>query len=166
MKSKKRNRSGKIMLVIVIATYLTMAIFNSSATYDALLHSFKIVKMILPILAVVIFLTTLLNLFINTKKISKHLGEESGIKGVLIALVSGVLSHGPGYVWFPMLKELHSHGMQDGLIVTFFYARAIKIPWLPMMVSYFGTTFAITLTLYTLLAAVIQGIIANKFLKR
>ena len=63
-----------------------------------------------------------------------------------------------------MLSDLRSHGVRDGLIVTFFYARAIKLPWLPMMVAYFGTGFTIALTFYILLGAVLQGLIADKLL--
>jgi len=106
----------------------------------------------------------IINSFIQPKKIAKYLGKESGLKGWTIALLSGLLSHGSGYVWYPMLSDLREHGVRDGLIVTFFYARAIKLPWLPMMVAYFGTAFTIILTVYILLGALLQGLIADKFL--
>ncbi|MCW8822309.1 MAG: permease [Sulfurovum sp.] len=161
---KTQQRTGLIMLIIVIGIYIFSAILNLTATYNALLNSFQVLKVITPILLVVIFLMALLNSLINQKKISKHLGHNSGVKGWFIALVSGVLSHGPGYVWYPMLSELRSHGARDGLIVAFFYARAIKLPWLPMMISYFGLAFTSILTLYILLAALVQGIITDKLL--
>lgn len=161
---KTQKRAGWIMLFIVLNLYTISAIYNISTTYDALLSSFNVLKVIIPILLIIIFLMAFLNSFIDPKMISKHLGQDAGIKGWLIALISGVLSHGPGYVWYPMLSDLRSHGVRDGLIVAFFYARAIKLPWLPMMIGYFGLAFTILLTLYILLAALIQGMITDRLL--
>ncbi len=164
-KSKKPpNRSGWIMLGIVALLYLFAASVNSSEAYDALTNSFKTLKVIVPILLVVMLLMAIINSFIQAKKIAKHLGKESGLKGWIIALLSGLLSHGSGYVWYPMLSDLRRHGVKDGLIVTFFYARAIKLPWLPMMIAYFGTGFTIALTFYILLGSLLQGIIADRLL--
>ena len=63
-----------------------------------------------------------------------------------------------------MLADLRSQGARDSLIVAFFYARAIKLPWLPVMISYFGLTFTLVLCFYILLGAWLQGIIAEKVL--
>ncbi len=152
------------MLAIVIVLYAVAAFINSADTFDALKNSFKVLKTILPILLVVVLLMAVINSFIQPKKIAKYLGKESGIKGWLIALFGGLFSHGSGYVWYPMLSDLRSHGVRDGLIVTFFYARAIKLPWLPMMVSYFGMGFTIALTFYILLGALLQGFMADRLL--
>ena len=152
------------MLVSVVILYAAAAIVNSSNAYEALTNSFKVLKTILPILLVVVLLMAIINSFIQPRKIAKHLGKESGMKGWVIALLSGLFSHGSGYVWYPMLSDLRRHGVRDGLIVAFFYARAIKLPWLPMMVSYFGLSFTIALTFYILLGALLQGLVADRFL--
>ena len=161
---KPPNRSGWIMLGIVGILYIAAALSNNNSAYMALTKSFEVLKVILPILLVVVLLMAIINSFIAPKKIAKHLGEESGLKGWVIALLSGLFSHGSSYVWFPMLSDLRRHGVKDGLIVTFFYARAIKLPWLPMMVAYFGTGFTIALTFYILLGAILQGVIADRLL--
>ena len=105
----------------------------------------------------------LLHTFIDSKSISKHIGEQSGVRGWVIALVGGILSHGPAYVWYPMISDLRNHGARDGLIVAFFYTRSIKLPWLPLMVSYFGLAFTVVLTVLVILSAWIQGLIVDKF---
>jgi uncharacterized membrane protein YraQ (UPF0718 family) len=56
-----------------------------------------------------------------------------------------------------MLGDLRKQGMKNGLIAAFLYARAIKIPLLPLMAYYFGITFVIILTIYMILASVIEG---------
>ncbi len=128
---------------------------------EALKESFKVLKMIIPILLIVLFLMLFLNSFIDEKTFTKHLGEESGIKGWLVAIGAGILSHGPGYIWYPLLQNLREKGVKDSLIIAFLYARSIKLPWLPMMISYFGIKFAIVFTLYIIFGAVVQGLIVE-----
>lgn len=118
--------------------------------------------MISPVLLIVLFLITLINSFIKPKTIARQLRKESGLKGWIFALAGGILSHGSSYIWYPMLNALRNHGARSGLIVAFFYARAIKLPWLPVMVSYFGIAFTLVLTFYILLGAWIHGLIADK----
>ena len=158
---RSKNRSGWIMLGIVSLLYLLTFSLDPSAGKASALAAFKTLKTIAPILLIVFFLIALLNTFIKPKKIAQHLGEKSGFKGWVIALAGGVLSHGPGYIWYPMLSDLREHGARDGLIVAFFYARSIKLPWLPLMISYFGFAFTVLLTLFILIGAWLQGVIID-----
>ena len=160
---KSKKRSGLVMLAVVGCMYLLTFYFNPQAGQDALLAAFEILKMIIPILLVVFFLMGLLHTFVDSKSISKHIGEQSGVRGWMIALVGGILSHGPAYVWYPMISDLRNHGAKDGLIVAFFYTRSIKLPWLPLMVSYFGLAFTVVLTVLVIVSAWIQGLIMNKY---
>jgi len=159
---KPAKRSGLIMLSIMLILYGITVLTAPSVARDALYKSLNVLKMITPILLFVFFLMALLNTFIKPKSIAKHLGKNSGLKGWFFALAGGVLSHGSSYIWYPMLSELREHGARDGLIVAFFYARAIKLPWLPVMVSYFGIVFTLILTFYILLGAWIQGLLTDK----
>ena len=161
-RKKPKSRRGFIMLSVVGCLYLITFYFNAQAGKEALLVALDTVKMIAPILLVVFFLMALLNTFIDSKSISRHIGEQSGVRGWIIALVGGILSHGPGYIWYPMLSDLRDHGAKDGLVVAFFYTRSIKLPWLPLMISYFGLAFTVVLTLLVILSAWIQGLIVNR----
>ena len=163
-KTKRPGRSGTILLALTVLLYAAAALFAPDKAFAALEESAGIFAKIFPILLAVFFLTALLNTFIRPKSVAKHLGTGSRTRGWLIALLGGVLSHGPGYVWYPMLSDLRTHGARDGLVVAFFYARAIKLPWLPVMVSYFGLTFTFVLCFYILAGAWLQGIIADKLL--
>jgi uncharacterized membrane protein YraQ (UPF0718 family) len=121
---------------------------------------------LVPILLVVWILTALINHFISPEDLARHLGEDSGLRGRLIALSAGVISHGPMYAWYPMIQDLREQGARDGLIIAFFYARAVKVALLPMMVVYFGLTFTVALTVLTLFAAWVQGVVADKLQNR
>jgi len=153
------------MLGITLLLYLGTALLHPEILRPALRYSLHLFATLLPILAVVLFLMGLFDSVFDAKAIARLLGRESGLKGWGIALLGGVLSHGPGYVWYPMIQEMRRHGARDSLIVAFFYSRAIKLPWLPLMVIYLGTGFTVFLTLYVLLASWLQGLIAELLLK-
>lgn len=155
------NRSGRVLLGIVVLLYAVAAAIDSSSAVEAFKSSFKVLQGMLPVLLVVVVLMALINSFIQPKKLARLLGKKSGFRGWGIALFGGLFSHGSGYIWYPMLSDLRRHGVKDGLIVTFFYARAVKLPWMPMMIAYFGTGFTIILTFYILLGALIQGFLAD-----
>ena len=112
---------------------------------------------ILPILLLVILFMGIMNYFLTAKSASKYVGKGSGIKGWLLAISTGILSHGPIYVWYPLLKELRNKGMSNSLITVFLYNRAIKIALLPLLVYYFGITFAVVLLIYMIIASIVEG---------
>ncbi len=161
----KLGKTGFVMLVVVAILYGVLFVTDSEKTYAALKESAAVLGTILPILLVVLVLTALFNAFIDAETVARHLGEESGAKGWIVALLGGILSHGPGYVWYPMLQNLRERGAKEGLIVAFLYARAIKLPWVPLMVAYFGWVFTIVYTFWVIVGAWLQGVMAQRLLK-
>ncbi len=149
---------GKKLFSGVLIAYGLFFLVQSQSALLALQKSSAILIKILPIIAVVILLTTTLNLFIKPKQLARHLGRESGLKGWFWALAAGVISHGPMYVWYPLIDDLRDHGMKDEYVVVFFASRAIKVPLLPIMIDYFGLTFTIVLSFYLLFGALVQGL--------
>jgi uncharacterized membrane protein YraQ (UPF0718 family) len=157
---------GLKLLGIVAALYLGLFLLFPDKGAAALGYGASVLLKILPILAVVVFFTALINYFFDPETLADHLGEKSGMKGWAIALAAGILSHGPMYAWYPMLEDLKSHGMKNGLIAAFFYARSVKIPLLPIMIDYFGLAFTAILTFYILVASVIQGFLIDRLCAR
>ncbi len=112
---------------------------------------------IIPVLIFVVFLMGIMNYFVSPKRVLHYVGKGSGIKGWFLAIGTGILSHGPVYAWFPLLKDLRNQGMRSGLVAAFLYNRSVKIPLLPVMIYYFGLTFVIVLLIYMVIASVIEG---------
>ncbi len=160
MKNKKdtnESKYGMYFLVFVVALYIILFFIAPEGVKDSLKISNKLLLQIMPIFILIIFFMAILNYFINTKSISKYVGESSGIKGWLLAIFTGIFSSGPIYIWYPLLKELHSKGMRNNLIAVFLYNRAIKVPILPMLIYYFGSMFTILLLFYMIIASIIEG---------
>ena len=121
---------------------------------------------VLPVIIIVFILIFFFNIFLDHKKIVKFLGSRSGVKGWAFAIIAGILSSGPIYMWYPLLEDLRKKGMRDSLAVTFLYNRGVKPPLLPMMVFYFGSWFTVLLTFYMVVFSIVNGFIIEKILNR
>ena len=148
---------GIKFLIIVLVLYIILLLSDTTNALSGLQKAASILLSLLPLFLLIITLTALINYFLKPKQIIKHFGKDSGAKGVFYALIGGIISHGPMYAWYGMLQDMRSHGLKDGLIAVFMYARAVKLPLLPFMVDLFGLLFTIVMTFYILIAAVLQG---------
>jgi len=156
-KSNKNSYYSFSFLIVVIALYIVLFFLKSDKTKASLDASLNIFVSIIPVLILVVFIMGVSNYFLKPKKVSKYLGKESGFKGWFLSALFGILSHGPIYVWYPLLKDLKQQGMRSGLVAVFLYNRAIKIPLLPVMIFYFGIFFVIVLCMYMIVASIVQG---------
>jgi len=160
-KEKKKKKDKKwpslYFLGIVIVLYIILFCLNPKHTYNSFKASGDIFIKLIPVLLLVVLLMGLINHFLRPKAIARYLGKESGIKGWFLAISAGILSHGPIYIWYPMLEDLRKQGMRTGLASVFLYNRAIKIPLLPVMIYYFGLEFTVTLLICVVIASLIGG---------
>jgi uncharacterized membrane protein YraQ (UPF0718 family) len=129
-------------------------------------YSIIILRQVLPIIAVVFVLIFLLNLVLKPEMVKRALGTEAGLRGWAIAIVGGILSAGPIYVWYPLLSDLRKKGMRPAFMAAFLYNRAIKLPVLPVMIFYFGWAFAAVLSLYMAIASLAVGLATEWFTAR
>ena len=159
MKRKKEIAYGLYFLGLVLLLYLVLYLLDPTSIQKALRASGEVLVTIAPILVIIIGFMGVLNYFFTPKMVSKYVGQGAGVKGWLLAITTGILSHGPIYVWYPLLQELREEGMRSGLVAAFLYNRAIKLPHLPLMIYYFGTVFVIVLLVYMVIVSVIEGIL-------
>jgi len=161
---KKIEFKGFKLLAFVFVIYCILFFTDNSNLILAFGKFLDIFKTLIPIFIFIIILTTLINYFLKPKQIMKHFGQKSGKKGILYTLLGGILSHGPMYAWYGMLSDMKTHGLKDGLIATFLYARAVKLPLLPLMIGIFGLSYTIILNIYIIVFAILQGKIIDKLI--
>jgi uncharacterized membrane protein YraQ (UPF0718 family) len=154
---KARLHHGLHSLSVVVFMYVLLLFLDPGKTRQALKISANILFQIFPSLLLIILIMGSINYFLNPKTISKYVGKHSGIKGWVLAILAGILSHGPIYAWYPLLRDLRGQGMTRGLIAVFLYNRAIKLPLLPIMIYYFGTRFVVILISCIVIASIVQG---------
>jgi uncharacterized membrane protein YraQ (UPF0718 family) len=96
-----------------------------------------------------------LNVFVRPGQVLRFLGGRSGIKGVLLSSVAGIISMGPVYAWLPFLAAIRDKGASDFHVANFLSSRAVKPVLLPLMIGYFGWRFSILFTVFNMVGALV-----------
>ena len=139
--------------ISMVALYVAIYFIAPGRTVKALMASGTVLKqMALPLLLAFLMMVVL-NLFIRPAQVSRFLGGRSGIKGVLLSSVAGILSMGPIYAWLPFLAGIRDKGASDFHLANFLSSRAVKPVLLPLMIGYFGWRFSLILTLLNVVGA-------------
>lgn len=126
--------------------YTLAAIKSPDRAIAALQASGCVFLQIVPALAAAFGVMILLNRFVTPNYIKRFLGKGSSFRGVFLFSAAGILSMGPIYAWYPLLKDLREKDVSDLHLASFLGCRAVKIPLLPMMAGYFGWLFTLILT--------------------
>jgi len=156
--SATKSHASLWFLVAMLGVYSVVAMIDFDYAQQGMSSFWSMGKTLLPALVLVFVLLCLFNLIQDIqKKLRGITGKGSGLKGWWVAIIGGILSHGPVYAWYPLLGELKSQGMRPALLAAFLYARSIKLPWLPVMVHYFGLSYTFVFSLYIVLFSVVNG---------
>ena len=159
----KEIQKSWYFLVAMILIYSVVSFFNYELFESSLKFFLNILIKIIPIFIFIFMLMIFTNYFITPEFILKYIEKNKGIKKWVFAVVGGVLSSGPIYLWYPLLADLKDKGISNGLIACFLYNRgALKIPLLPLMIVYFSWKYIIVLSLVMICVSVVQGLIINK----
>lgn len=142
---------------LVLVIYALLFVFLPDKTLLAIHKSGKVLLSMLVPLGLIFVLMLLINLFLKPAMVVKFIGKGSGIKCTALSAAAGIISTGPIYAWYPLLKDLKEKGAGDYSISIFLYNRAVKPFLLPVMVAYFSWLYVVTLTILTVLASVFIG---------
>lgn len=150
------------MILIYGVLFLVSPSFISKSFFDFLEGFSKL----LPMLIFFFFIIFIINFFLRPETVKRHLGQSSGLKGWVYACLGSVFVSSPPYVVFPMLKELREHGMKYSLIAVFMNNRNVQPAFLPVMAYYFGWAFTVVMSVYIMIFAILNAVIAGKIMDK
>ncbi len=162
-KIKEMPGTWKFFIISILILGI-VSIIKPSILIPSLLFSWEILKKIVLVFIGIFVLMALTNYFIRPEKLVEYFGHSKSVKGWFAAVITGIISTGPIYMWYPLLAELQEKGVKNGFIATFLYNRAVKLPLLPIMIVYFGFKFVVVLTFVMMFISVVQGLILNKIM--
>jgi uncharacterized membrane protein YraQ (UPF0718 family) len=143
--------------VFVLGIYGLLFVEMPDKVFQAFEYSAKTFLNILFPFCIVFIFMLVLNLFLRPRHITKLLDKGIGVWGVLLTITAGILSMGPIYGWYPLLKNLHERGFPNSLIAVFLGNRSVKPFLLPVMISYFGWIYTLVLTVLSILGTMLIG---------
>jgi uncharacterized membrane protein YraQ (UPF0718 family) len=165
-KSAGMAQAGVLFLLIVMCLYALAYLVDAELTLNALVFATELLFRLSPLLLLVFALMLVSNLLVKPDWVRANMGKGSGLRGWSIAMLGGILSAGPIYAWYALLKDLKSKGMRTGLIAVFLYNRGIKLPLLPLMIHYFGITYTLVLAAYMAAFSLLGGILLERIVDR
>ena len=117
---------------------------------------------ILPLLVCAFVVAGMTQALLPRELLSKWVGTQSGIKGILIGTVAGAFAPGGPYVSLPIVAGLLRAGASAGTMVAFLTGWSLwAIARLPMEVGVLGWRFTLIRVASTFLFPPIAGLIAQ-----
>jgi len=119
---------------------------------------------ILPLVIFAFIVAGMIQVLVPHEFLSKWVGKESGIRGILIGTVVGGLTPGGPYVSLPIAAGLLRSGASIGTMVAFLTGWSLwAVSRLPIEVGIMGWKFTLIRLVSTFFFPPIAGLIANKF---
>jgi len=132
-----------IFLWFSIVVVIIIFVFNFLLWLSILKTFYKNLIQIIPILILVYFIIFIFNLIIDNDKLKLILEKKNYFFKLILSIFIGIISSGPVYIWYPLLKKIKENSLTYWQIASFIYARAIKIPMFPIMITYFWIKYTI-----------------------
>ena len=99
----------------------------------------------------VFIIVGLFDVWVPKEKIERHIGRESGIKGIALVTLLAMLQAGPLYSTFPVVYVMYKKGASPRNIFIYLGVfSCMKVPLLGFEIGYLGLKFSLVRTLVTI----------------
>lgn len=165
MKRSKFIRMTGILTYIVFILLSFVMRFNPGIRIGNNFITFSVEM--LKILPCVFLLIGLFEVWVKRETVEKFLGEKSGIKGYIVAILLAGTTVGGLYVAFPVAYSLYNKGAKLSVIFTYVGASAIcRIPMTIFEASFMGIKFTIIRLVVSLPLVIISSILLGTYLTK
>ena len=122
----------------------------------------KMIVEIIPLLLFAFIVAGMIQVLLPQELLSRWIGEESGLKGILIGTLAGGMTPGGPYVSLPVVAGLLKAGAGVGTLVAFLTAWSLwAVARLPMEIGILGWKFTFVRLACTFFFPPIAGFIAQ-----
>lgn len=152
------------VFVLVAAAMIVLTFVNNQMGIKALSISLFSLKEMLLVIPPVFVLLGLLDVWVPRETMIKYMGEGSGIKGIVLAIVLGSVAAGPLYGAFPIAAVFMKKGVKFSNVLIFIGAwSTTKIPMFLFEIASLGMKFALTRLLVDIPGIIIIAYVLSKF---
>jgi uncharacterized membrane protein YraQ (UPF0718 family) len=158
----------KLKIFLISAVVLLIMYFvnreMAERAVNMTMYSFKEMASVLP---PIFILLGLLDVWIHKDVMITHMGPNSGIRGILLALFLGSAAAGPLYGAFPVAAVLMKKGAKFSNVLIFIGAwSTTKIPMFLFEMASLGKPFAITRLLVDIPGIIIIAWVIEKIMNK
>ena len=114
-----------------------------------------------------LLLIGLFEAWIDQKTVERHLGEESGARGFLWALILAVTTMAPFIVAIPIAHSLRTKGARLSVVLAYLGAAGVcRLPMTIFEASFLGIRFTMVRWTVSLVLIVVTSLLLGRFLER
>jgi len=151
-----------IMAVLAVGALIYGYLGGEGQHVKGLKASLKMTYEILPLLFFAFILAGMVQALLPQEQISRWIGTESGIRGLLIGTLAGGVTPGGPYVSLPLVAGLLRAGAGYGTLVAFMTAWSLwAVGRIPMEVGILGWKFTFVRLACTFFFPPLAGFIAE-----
>ena len=153
-------------VIIVFTVFIIYSVFASFQPGIVILKDnfWEFLKEMLIALPVMFILIGLFDVWVSKEKVQKHIGDASGIKGILLVMLLAFVQAGPLYAAFPVAYILKKKGTSSVNIFIYLSSYSMaKVPMLTFEIGFLGLKFSLLRLILSVPIFVLTGIITGKY---
>ena len=122
------------------------------------------IKEMILALPVMFILVGLFDVWVSRERVQKHIGESSGIRGMMLIMLLAFIQAGPIYAAFPVAYILWKKGTSARNIFIYLSSASIaKIPMLAFEIGFLGLKFSLLRIFISIPIFIIVATIMGKY---
>ena len=152
-----------LVLVILLLAILAYRQAGWEQVGNGFIQGIKILWHELPLLIAAFLTAGFLQALVKKEFITHWLGQEAGIKGILLACLGGGLIPGGPYAYYPIASALLKSGAGLGVLIAFVTAKNLwSVSRIPLELAFLGNIITLRRYLVTFLIPPIMGYLAER----
>jgi uncharacterized membrane protein YraQ (UPF0718 family) len=159
---KQKTMLATIIVMGILAMVLSIYAYNRDSLHEGLNNALKLGASVLPALIFAFIIVGMVNSLGLVNNVKSILGDDSGIKGIGVATLGGMLTPGSMFVAYPIAGTLLKSGAGIGSVVAYVVAWSTW-QWLriPFEFSFLGWKFVFVKWCCILVLPTIGGLTAK-----
>jgi uncharacterized membrane protein YraQ (UPF0718 family) len=151
-------------MIVFICLLFLFDFDKGLSAIDTINYSMKEMIFVIP---PIFILLGLMDVWVPREIMVKHMGEEAGIKGVILAFLIGSFAAGPLYGAFPIASVFMKKGVKFTNVLIFIGAwSTTKIPMFLFEAAALGQKFAVTRLLLDIPGIIIIAWLINTMISK
>ncbi|NLZ48564.1 MAG: permease [Clostridiales bacterium] len=153
------------LFICVLFVIIVLILINK----DIGLNSIKLAEdsfiQMIEVVPPIMILLGLVDVWISREKMMKYMGEDSGLKGIILSIIIASIGAGPMYAAFPFTAVLIKKGVKFSNVITFMNAWCvIKISTVLFEISSLGYNFTFLRLIIDIPGVIIMAYLTEKLM--
>lgn len=156
-----------IFFITALLITIMITVFNDDIGLRSFNIAFSGFKQMISVVPPIMIILGLMDVWIPREAMMKYMGDDSGIKGISLAILIGSIAAGPMYAAFPFTKVLLKKGVRFSNIIIFMNAWCVtKISTLMFEISSLGYKFTLARLLIDIPGVIIMGYLVHALMPK